>query len=320
MRNENNNLSNWKHLRQSKGKAGVDDKDLQKIWDHSNSYGQGFEPNVEFALKQLKNRIAKEPKVVRLTPVRKWMRIAAAILFLSLATVATYKYISNNTITSPSAWVNINTANNEQRDIILPDGSVITLNKNSHLSYASDINTATKRLVQLEGEAFFKVNRRPEQAFLITTPLSEVEVLGTSFNVRAYPDEAETEVEVSTGRVAFRDRKHQQESILEANQVAILDKENKLTEISTPALNRKAWKTGLLSFKETKIETALPLIARYYGIQLLTNANLSSCTISGDWEDETLEDALELIEYLSGGGIEIKKISEGVYQVNGNCE
>ncbi len=319
MRNENNNLSNWKHLRQSKEKLGIDDKVLQKIWEHSGSYGQDFEPDIELGLKQLKNRIAKEPKIVSFSPIKRWMRIAAAILFLSLATVATYQYISNNTIAPSIAWVNINTTSNEKRDIILPDGSVITLNKNSHLSYASNINTAKKRLVQLEGEAFFKVNRRPEQAFLITTPLSEVEVLGTSFNVRAYPDETETEVEVSTGRVAFRDRNHQQESILEAHQVAILDKRNKLSEISTPALNRKAWKTGLLSFKGTKIEAALPLIARYYGIRFLTNADLSSCTISGDWEDETLEDALELIENLSGGGIKIEKISVGVYQVNGYC-
>ena len=321
MRNENNNLSNWKNLRLSKGKSGIDDKDLQQIWNHSDHYGQDFEPDVEFGLQKLKARIAKDPQTARIVPMRRrWMQVAATFLFLSLATIATYKYLSNNTNTAPTVWININTTYNEQRVVILPDGSEITLNENSHLSYPTDINTAAKRLVQLEGEAFFNVNRRPQQAFLITTPLSEVEVLGTSFNVRAYTDESETEIEVSTGRVAFRDRNHQQESILEAHQVAILNEDNKLIQLNVPALNRKAWKTGFLSFKETKIATALPLIARYYDIQLLTNADLSSCTISGDWEDETLEDALELIESLSGGGINIEQVGDGVYRVNGGCE
>lgn len=321
MRNNNNNLNSWKTLRQSKGKSSINDKGLQQIWDHSDSYDQDFEPDIELGLKNLKARIAKEPQIVHIVPMRRrLMQIAAAFLFLSLATIATYTYLSNNTNSAPSAWINVNTTNNEQRTIILPDGSEITLNENSHLSYATDINTATKRLVQLAGEAFFDINRRPEQAFIITTTLSEIEVLGTSFNVRAYPNETETEVEVSTGRVAFRDLNHQQESILKANQVAILTAENKLTEVNVPALNRKAWKTGLLSFKETKMEIALPLIARYYDIQLLTNADLSTCTISGEWDEETLADALELIENLSGGGIDIELISEGIYQVNGYCE
>lgn len=313
--NNTDHLKNWELLQKKKGNFIDGDKDLQKIWEHSENYQHNFQPDVEAGLSKLKNKIASTPHNAKRIQMRQWLRAVAAILVIGLATIATFRHFSNES--APIAWIEVVTGDDEQRDFILPDGSSVTLNENSQLSYIANINTATQRLVQLEGEAFFDVNRRPEQAFIISTSRSEVEVLGTSFNVRAYPEETQTEVEVTTGRVAFRNTATQQQSILQASEVAILDNKNNITELSVPALNRTAWKTGLLSFKETNIETAIPLIARFYDITLIANSKLSACTITGNWKNESLENIFAYIQGLTG--LTVEHVSGKSYQIVGNC-
>jgi len=313
--NNTNHLNDWELLQKRKGNTSDGDENLQQIWEHSESYGKTFQPDVEAGLSKLKNKISISPQIAKRIQMRQWLRMAAAVLVIGLAGIATFRHFSAEA--TPIAWIDVKTADDEQREFILPDGSNITLNENSQLSYASHINSAEQRLVRLEGEAFFDVNRRPEQAFIIQTTQTEIEVLGTSFNVRAYSNETQTEVEVSTGRVAFRDLMTQQESILYAKQAAIIDANHNITAIAAPALNRRAWKTGVLSFKETDVQAAIPLIARYFDVQLNVSTELLSCTITGNWENETLENVFVYIEGLTG--LKIEQISNKVYRITGDC-
>lgn len=315
MKNKNTDLNIWAQLQQSKKGNTAEEKLLEQIWEHSD-YATDFEPNVELGLKKLKTRIQQDaaPTTAKRVRMHVWLRAAAAVFVIATVAGLLYNYQANSN--TAIAWVEVHTTDNEQKELVLPDGSTITLNENSSLAYDSQLNTAATRQVRLEGEAFFDINRRPEQAFVINSARSEVEVLGTSFNLRDYAQEAQTELEVSTGRVAFRTADTEKEQIFTAQQTAIIKDQN-IKQLATQQLNRSAWKTQQLNFKQTALSTALPLIARSYDISFIYHSDFPNCSISGNWENESLDNVLALIESLTG--LTIKQVKQGTYSIQGSC-
>ena len=108
----------------------------------------------------------------------------------------------------PVAVVNeINTAEGSRTHLTLPDGTKVWLNAGSHLSYGKTYNAATRE-VNLTGEAFFDVARNSQKPFLIHTARIDIQVLGTSFNVKSYPTDRTTEATLIRGsiEVSIKDR------------------------------------------------------------------------------------------------------------------
>ena len=91
--------------------------------------------------------------------------------------------------------------------LTLPDGTMVWLNAGSRLSYGKNYNTATRE-VNLTGEAFFDVAHNTQKPFLIHTARIDVQVLGTSFNVKSYPTDRTTEATLIRGsiEVSIKDR------------------------------------------------------------------------------------------------------------------
>jgi ferric-dicitrate binding protein FerR (iron transport regulator) len=256
-------------------------------------------------------------KVVKLSSAR-WLRTIAAVgLLLLLAWAAVSKL--GGEINATAKWVEVQTTEDEKRELVLPDGSIITLNENSYLAYQSDLNEAAVRQVRLQGEAYFDVERRTDQAFKVATDRAEISVLGTSFNVRAFAAETNMEVEVTSGRVAVRSLLKNEEVILESKEAVVLNDNNKLLEQEAPLLNRQAWRTGQIAFRETPAAEALLILARFYKVDFeLDVKKLTNCTLTGNWENAPLEDAIDVIESLTP--LQIKKVTEGFYRVYGQCD
>lgn len=318
-RNKENTLDNWEKLRQG---AGADSQyPLGRIWDGSASYGEDFQPDVEAGLKRLKGRIqadAQPARVVSLTSRFGWLMRAAAVAVLAVVAISIYSYISEKP--QAGTWTTVATAADEVREVILPDGSVVSLNEQTRLSYNTDINTADTRSIQLEGEAFFDVKRNPEQPFVIRTQRAEVKVLGTSFNVRALAGSQRTEVEVTSGKVAVRGLEAQEETvILEANDAVVVDADYQVyTEDNSP-LNSNAWRTGELRFRASDLASALHVIERTYDVDLQwEDAAIEDCTITGNWTTESFADVLLLLEGLTG--MKISNLGGNAYQLSGSCQ
>ncbi|MBK8878171.1 MAG: FecR domain-containing protein [Haliscomenobacter sp.] len=132
----------------------------------------------------------------RLRP-RRWWAAAASIAFLLLA--AWWQISRQRTSMEEKDWIAIQTASGERQEVALPDGSTVWLNENTTLTYAR--NFLKRREVKLQGEAFFSVARLEKLPFTIFSKNLETTVLGTTFNVRAYPGEQQVEVSVNTGKV-----------------------------------------------------------------------------------------------------------------------
>jgi ferric-dicitrate binding protein FerR (iron transport regulator) len=169
---------------------------LKKIWDQSKALAAESTVDVDKAWERFQKRVAdqnKSPKILNRNRFS-WMRIAASVILVVGLGVITYFFV--NKTNGPKEMI----AQSGQNILIdtLPDGSVITLNKKSTISYPSKFKGNT-RAIALKGEAFFNVTPDKKKPFIISVNNVEVKVIGTSFNVKS--ENGNTEVVVETGIV-----------------------------------------------------------------------------------------------------------------------
>ena len=170
-------------------------EDFKTIWEESKQLVMVSAVDENAAWQRLKSRIY-QPKqtaiIKKMNPV-KWWKVAAMFVLLIGASYLGYKLLNEKPIQNvvvASGYAAVTDT--------LPDGSIVTLNKNSELDYPSEFKGET-RTIRLKGEAFFNVTPNKKKPFVIKLNDVTVRVVGTSFNVRSVRDV--TEVIVETGVV-----------------------------------------------------------------------------------------------------------------------
>ena len=138
---------------------------------------------------------------------------AAAVVLLCLSVWTAYLYMQPATIQTVSTLA-------ETRTVRLPDGTSVTLNHYSSLSYPERFKS-DNREVELSGEAYFEVSKDPKHPFIVQTETIDVQVLGTHFNVDAYPDNPDVKTTLLTGSVAVSNKNNSVRMVLKPNEVAI---------------------------------------------------------------------------------------------------
>ena len=197
---------------------------------------------------------------------------------------------------------------NEAMKIGLSDGSVITLQPNSKLSYPETF-AADKREVYLSGEGFFDIAKNPDKPFLVYANEIVTKVLGTSFSIKAYDKDLDVVVKVVTGKVSVLSRRSKNEDesvskpeglILYPNQMAVYARApEKLTRslIENPVLIKSSHKVSSdFNFEATPITTVFETLEKGYGVSIVYDTEvLKNCTITAPLENETLYEKLDLI-------------------------
>ena len=244
----------------------------------------------------------------------RWFRIAAA---LAIAIGAALWLLSPQT-NSSTDWIEVASQENETKTVQLPDGSLVTLNEGTTIRYNKDFDPRNLNLI---GEAFFEVEENPQSPFSVIGQNAKTTVLGTSFNVRAYPLEDKVEVTVVSGKVAFEAKeKIEEKEILTAGQAAILKKEALLVErISTKDENAISWKTQSLNFDNTTVSEIILSLERHFNIEVtVENEAILNCHFSGSFDQPKLNETLNIISFAMNG--EFEKI-DGNYILKGmGCE
>lgn len=194
----------------------------------------------------------------------------------------------------------------------LEDGSVITLEKGSKLSYPSHFDNY-KRTVILSGDAFFEIAKNPNKPFYVFANEVVTKVLGTSFRIQAFENGKSVIVKVKTGKVSVYNQ-HEinindpetEALILLPNQQAIFNRPNEdlskhLVEIPMP-ITDKTNENLPTEFDDVAISKILEVMEKRYGVKIIFNGEvLSNCFITTKLRNESIYDQLDLICKIIGG-------------------
>ncbi|WP_207421112.1 FecR family protein [Desertivirga brevis] len=249
------------------------------------------------------------------------LRIAASVLLIfSLATVL---YIKNDDI---SGWVNpvkmVETKSSKGQTVLvrLQDGSRVWLNADSKLTYPEHFD-GKKRELQLVGEAYFEVVHLEKQPFIIRSGDVKTVVLGTTFNIKAYPNNEKVEVTVLTGKVAVVTPSGEKETLktvfVTSNQKAsYVGDEIELQTSSVKAKETISWKEGKMVFHNTPLLEAVAEVERKYNIQLNCSDKIKDCTVTttADLNNEGLDKVLKVMATMVNGAV---SYHNGVYHLEG---
>jgi len=173
----------------------------------------------------------------------------------------------------------IRTPRGGQYEVVLPDGTRAWLNSASSLRFPTSFSGA-KREVTLTGQGYFEVAKSKEHPFIVHTPKTDINVLGTSFDVMAYEDEPETNTTLIEGAVAVGHAGAEQR--LKPGEQAHLDLTSRSMSVRKPDVEEViAWKNGKFQFGRSDIKAIMRQIARWYDVEIEYKGDLSGLRLSG---------------------------------------
>ena len=187
----------------------------------------------------------------------------------------------------------------------LPDGTVAYLNSGSTLSYPVPYDTNERR-VFLSGEAYFKVTHNAEQPFIVSVKEDKmrVKVLGTEFNLQAYPGEDEVQTTLVAGAVDIEIMK--QGNILSRSELKPSEKATYMLSsgtVSIASVNTDydtAWKEGRLMFKDMPLPQVLKKLSYFYNVRFeVKDPVINSYCFTGTFENKQLSQVLDYLKISS---------------------
>lgn len=181
--------------------------------------------------------------------------------------------------------------------VTLPDGTKVWLNAGSSLKYPMSF-AKNERRVRLEGEAFFEVTKDSARPFKVLSKGQEIEVLGTAFNVNAYPDNTVIKTTLVNGKVKLSNHKRYSEAIyLLPGQQSTNTNNGKIQLANVDTAPFTAWKEGLFYFDETPLSDALQQIGRWYNVEVKYKGEVPQTHFYGRIKrSKPLRDVLEVLE------------------------
>lgn len=213
---------------------------------------------------------------------------------------------------SSSKINSIETPAGSRTSITMEDGTKVWLNAKTKITYPSHF-ASDKRQIEMEGEAYFDVVKDKSRPFRIKTSELTIEVLGTSFNVKSYPEENRIITTLVEGKVALWALGKQSQKIeLNPLQKAVFNKTNKTinkTDISAEHLNcLTGWLTNKMVFENETFGSIAVKLERNYNAEIIfEDQEISQHRFSGTFEGMSIEQALNALQYASDFKYEINK-------------
>ena len=163
--------------------------------------------------------------------------------------------------------------------LVLSDGSTLNVNACSRVVYPRIFNDE-KREIFVEGEIYIDVKPQDEKPFVVRTNHFKVNVTGTAFNVRSYPDDATAEVVLQRGRVEICDDKSQVIPMQPDERVVLADGQY-VCKHAVDAAEYVSWTQGLLTFRKERLGKVLHRLTRFYGREISCVPDVANIIISG---------------------------------------
>ncbi len=244
------------------------------------------------------------------------------VMALVIVAAGAWYYVSKpeSATVTEMAYVEKTSAYGQKSTIPLPDGSVVKLNSGSKLIFPKLFEGDTRE-VTLEGEAFFEVARNENKPFVVRSGDLVTTVLGTSFNVKAYPEDQAIQVAVATGKVKVESEDGKSDAqFLTPNMVASYNPTVRKINISSynNISNLLAWREGVLQFDEVPFTAVARTLEKWYGVKVtLENENIGQCLIYGEFKNQSLDKVMQALKHAID--IEYKLTTDGLTVTGKGC-
>lgn len=238
-------------------------------------------------------RLDFEPEVQVFNFRKLYLRIAsaAAILFFAMTCSFAYLYVAKSqqelyTYATQSTPV----------EYTLKDGTKVTLNKNSFLTFKSDFGDK-RRDVMLVGNAFFKVTKDKTRPFSVEALGTKTEVLGTSFNINTNEEKSEVSTTLVEGSVHFT--AHNCDVLLKpGEEVTYNTSSNKHVTKEVDTQYNTVWVSGRYNYRNIKFSDLIAKLEKIYNIKIqISNQEIENRIISASFmKDEPIEEILNALD------------------------
>ncbi len=211
-------------------------------------------------------------------------RFAAMLLIAAIAGFSVaYLLIEDMGPKTNVVWFETHVPRGEKTQLLLPDGSKVWVNSDSNISYPSNFMDGNRE-VKLNGEAYFEVAKFDRKPFLVKTKDYDIRVLGTKFNVMAYPDFHRTETSLIEGKIEIK--KGEQNIPVDPGETFILaNKQFSLIKNNTRLTSR--WKNNIFDFDQITFKEMVVRLERWYDVDIeVKNPELNEIIYSGIFKNE----------------------------------
>jgi transmembrane sensor len=260
--------------------------------------------NLNKAYAAVHRRIEKKGSVIQL--MTRLTRVAAVLTIPMLLLTIWSLFLREESVQyakTELTWYEVQSPAGMRSQVILPDGTRMWLNAESKIRYSIPF-TREYRTVELTGEAYLEVEKNDTSPFLVQSGKSSVEVTGTQFNIKAYPDEDQVEIALRKGSVKFafqknNNRKHYLN--LKPGDYLVFDRDDEIVQLTNTELDKYiAWHTNTLILDDTPMEEVARLLERWYGVDVtLVGQALKKYRFTTTFENESLFQVIELLKLSS---------------------
>lgn len=269
----------------------IDESKVESLWGH------------------ISKDIKQETRNGQLTgtkkPVSFFLKIAAALIPLC---IIGYMYLQDGQLFDQAETVEAvsiikDNPNGKKSQFLLPDGTRVFLNANSQLAYGSLFNDEIIRKVHLTGEAFFMVKKDSLRPFIIESGDLQVQVLGTSFNVRAFQDEEKITVAVEEGKVRLQNKTNADDGesiVLYHHDMGIFEKASQeLSKEKVIGNEVFDWRNGIMHFRQADFKKIQKTLEQWYGVSFVINGKIDSRKdFTGSYANKPLSTVLDGLKFV----------------------
>lgn len=282
---------------------------MEKAWKKQNSEPD-YSPKANKGLDEIWNKIEdRQPKSRTFYPILKY---AAAIVVVISAAIGWYAYKkTQQPLETAIALLSKTTQKGEKVKLMLPDSSIVYLGAGSKLTWPSHFIKGSLRNIRLEGEAFFEVKHDTSSPFIVHSGKMQTRVLGTSFNIYAYPKDGTFSVAVRTGKVGVSENnggKLKHLSLLTPGMKLLYHIKARDYKVHTERIAEvNAWIKNSFTFKDVSLPNILKSLERYYNVHFdLKSNNLNQCNFNATFTNKSIGDVMEEIRIMSGKKMKYK--------------
>lgn len=223
-----------------------------------------------------------------------WLKIAVAVI---LTFLLSHFYQEHKASQEPMAMTTVSVPERQRTNITLPDGTNVWLNARTTIQYPVSFNRQD-RFVILKGEAFFDVKRNESRPFVVRTDAYNIEVLGTTFNVSAYPGTEKFETTLMRGSVKVTLKTDSLQTVTLKPEHKLSVEKGRLIVTKVEDYNPYRWKEGLICFSDESFPIIMKDFEKYYGVKIvIENKNVLQTNFTGKFREiDGIDYALRILQ------------------------